>query len=312
MEIPVVSVVTNEHEDLQQWLKCVQNLRSNRVKPIACVADNASSDGTSGVLWKAIKDGVIDKENIFWLPANRGFASAQNHVFRQLGARKRYKYVATLNIDATAKADWLGRLVKVAEEAPKKCGMWGGPIRQPKPKDSRLSSAGHALRRRDGAFLDIDRDCDVKGEGESKSKGFEPFCPCFAAALWSFELLAEAGLSDNDQFLYYDDVDIAYKARILGWSAGFVADAVAWHPLPNRKFTHDRQRQYQIEGRLCMVARYFPDSERLRVYADLPQREREILDSLDSRRRVPFRDDPTREEIFSKWGDLHIPPRKRY
>lgn len=312
MEIPVVSVVTNEAEDLQRWLQCVHALHSNSVKAIACVADNGSSDGTAGVLWQAIGNGLIDKENIFWMPANRGFASAQNHVFRQLGARGLYKYVATLNIDATAKSEWLDCLVKVAEATTsEKCGMWGGPILQPTPKHNRLSSVGHALRGRDGAFLDIDWDCDVNVAPESKSTGFEPFSPCFAAALWSFELLAEAGLPDNDQFLYYDDVDMAYKARILGWSARFVADAFANHPLSNRKRTHDLQRQYQIEGRLRMVTRYFPENERIRVYAGLTRRQREILESLESRRLVPFSDDSVREQIFSKWANQHLPAHKR-
>lgn len=243
-EIPVFVVCTNEGSLLREWLNCVDYLASPTVTPVPCIADNGSSDATVGVIWDAIRTRRVKASNVLWLHSNLGFAAAQNQLIRHLGARRQHKWFATLNIDARANANWLRLLVTAArKKTDDRIGMWGGPILEPNGR--RISSAGHALRE-DGAFLDVDWKRDPAGDRFSKGSGFTPFSPCFAAALWSFSMVEEAGLPDSGQFLYYDDVELAFKARLLGWRAAFVADAVAYHPLPNSKKTVDRQRQYQL------------------------------------------------------------------
>lgn len=154
------------------------------MKPIPCVADNASSDRTPGVLWNAIDAGRLAVENVLWLHRNFGFAAAQNQLIRRLGSRNQYRWFATLNIDATADPKWLERLVDAASTAQdSRVGMWGGPILE--PGGLRMSSAGHALRS-DGAFMDVDRNREIDGRLVSNTSGFEPFGPCFAASLWCF------------------------------------------------------------------------------------------------------------------------------
>lgn len=303
MNIPIVVIATNEAEELQQWLDTVRALRVDQITPVPCVVDNGSSDGTSGVIWRAVKQGDLSEENVFWMPSNRGFASAQNHAFRRLGSRNQYRYVATLNIDAQAESTWLAKLVGDAEKSSAGVAMWGCCVLQPKPDHDRVSSAGHALRAKDGAFLDIDWNRRVGGNLFSSKPSFEPFAPCFAAALWSFDMLSSVGLSDNDQFLYYDDVDLAFKARILGWSARYVRDAIAYHPLPNSKHTHPKQRTFQIEGRLLMVSRYFPEPERSRVFSSSTLDERHILDSIDLRRKRQFGSEEERRSVFDAWAN---------
>lgn len=303
MKIPVVVVATNEAQDLQQWLDTVCALAVDQITPVPCVVDNGSSDGTSGVIWRAVKKGVLSKENVFWMPSNRGFASAQNHAFRRLGVQNEYRYVATLNIDAQAQSTWLAKLVGDAKRSSAKVGMWGSCILQPKPDDDRVSSAGHALRAEDGAFLDVDWNRRVGEDLFSNKPSFEPFSPCFAAALWSFDMLSSVGLPDNDQFLYYDDVDLAFKARIRGWSARYVRDAIAHHPLPNSKHTHPQQRRFQVEGRLLMVSRYFPEPARSRVFSSSTLDERHILDSIDLRRKMQFGSEKERRSVFDAWAN---------
>ena len=313
IKVPIVVVATNEEQLLKEWFQNVQGLERRGVEPIPCVVDNGSWDDTPGVIWDAIGQGLIARENVFWMPANRGFASAQNHAIRHLGAHNEYRYLATLNIDARADSQWLALLVEASEASgsdSKRTGMWGGCILQPDPRSDYISSAGHSLRSSDGAFLDIDWDKPLSDELFSNRSDFEPFCPCFAAALWSFEMIKRTGLPDNDQFLYYDDVELAYKARILGWSAKFVKEALAYHPRPNLKKTLDKQRELQTRGRLLTVVRYFPDYEREAIVLRLPSYQRKILETVETRNKGAFRTDAERRKVYEEWLN-RFPQRKR-
>jgi len=304
IQVPILTVTTNEDEHLKKWLKCVESLGTDTVKPLPCVADNASSDGTVGVIWEAIRSRRLSPENVLWLHSNHGFPAAQNQLIRQLGTHGQYRWFATLNIDASAKPDWLSRLVEFADKTTDKVGMWGGPIYV--PESDRISSAGHAFKG-NGKVYDIDR--NATDHLLSTGAGFEPFCPCFAASLWSFEMVKEVGLPDSGQFLYYDDVELGFKARILGWRAGFVKDAIAYHRLPNEKKTVDRQRQLQLQlrGRLLMILRYLPDAEVRALLLSLDDEERAILDTIDSRDRIPFQTNVARANVYSDWVDKLTP-----
>lgn len=300
-EVPILVVSTNEGALLEDWFNVVATLRSDTVTPIPCVADNASSDKTAGVIWNAIQTSRLASENVLWLHSNLGFAAAQNQLIRHLGSRNRYKWFATLNIDARAEPSWLRCVIGAASnELDSRVGMWGGPVLEPTGRS--ISSAGHALRD-DGAFLDVDRNRDPAGNLESNLPTFEPFCPCFAASLWAFSLVQEAGLPDSAQFLYYDDVELAYKARLLGWRAAFVRDARTYHPVPNTKKTVDRQRQLQLRGRLLILVRYFPDARARSLLLNLSNEERDLLSAVEARDKRAFADDGARIAVYNEWAN---------
>jgi GT2 family glycosyltransferase len=310
MEIPIVAVTTNEGDHLRNWLNTVSRLQvpSAEYKIIPCIVDNGSTDTTVGVIWKAIESGQVDRQNVFWLHQNIGCPAAQNFALRNLGSRSLYRYVAILNVDVLADANWLSELIIAAEEDAKisRIGMWASLILQPN-YPTRISSAGHCLRARDGVCLDIDRDMELENDNAmSKRDGFEPFAPCFAASLWSFELIREVGLPDNYQFLYYDDIDLAYKARIFEWSAKFIPSSRAFHPIPQKKTEPDRVTA-QIEGRLTMVAKYFPEAERQRILGSLTEYERDILSKIHSSRLKPFGSEDIRQGVFDCWGNRYLP-----
>jgi GT2 family glycosyltransferase len=306
IEIPVLVVSYNDSPSLKKWLRCVKTLKSETVAPIPCIVDNASSDETVGVIWRAIKSGALKEENVLWLPSNFGFAPAQNLLVRLLGARNQYKWFSTLNLDATAKPSWLGALVNEAEKPTRdRVGMWGGLILSPNGR--RVSSAGHAFRD-NGAFYDIDWNCHPRGKLFSDNETFEPFSPCFAAALWSFSMVGEVGLSDSAQFLYYDDVELAYKGRLRGWRAGFVREAVAYHPVPNTKgtFDQDRREQLRLRGRMRIILCYFPDASARSLFLRMTEKERAVVDAMQSGEKQPFGKSAEREKVYCDWKNQCI------
>ena len=61
------------------------------------------------------------------------------------------------------------------------------------------------------------------------SEPAEVFGACAGAALFRRAMLDEIGGFDSGIFLYLEDVDVAWRARMAGWRAVYVPDAVVWH-----------------------------------------------------------------------------------
>ncbi|MDD5467468.1 MAG: glycosyltransferase family 2 protein [Anaerolineales bacterium] len=57
----------------------------------------------------------------------------------------------------------------------------------------------------------------------------EVFAGCGANLLLRRELLDEAGLFDTDFFMYYEDTDLSWRVRLLGWKVMYAAKAVVRH-----------------------------------------------------------------------------------
>jgi len=57
----------------------------------------------------------------------------------------------------------------------------------------------------------------------------EVFAGCGASLLLKRELLAETGGFDDAFFMYYEDVDLCWRARLLGWKVLYAPDAIARH-----------------------------------------------------------------------------------
>ncbi|MBI1745447.1 MAG: glycosyltransferase family 2 protein [Acidobacteria bacterium] len=53
--------------------------------------------------------------------------------------------------------------------------------------------------------------------------------PCAGAALYRRALLEEVGFFDDDFFAYYEDLDLAWRARLAGWKCALAPAAVVYH-----------------------------------------------------------------------------------
>jgi len=229
--------------------------------PNASVMDNGSSDGTAGILTEARwRDLIAD---IHWLPRNYGFNAAQNIAFREIMAAGKFEFVATLNHDATAEPNWLDELYGAAQQRKnsKKVGMLSGPILDTENRNV-ISSGGHTFCGHNGKAYDIhwsdSRDsCDSLDDKDNDNV----FVPCFAAALWRVEMLREVGLPDSEQFMYYDDIELGFKARLNEWTGKFVKGAIAHHPIPTKR-AEPHLIECQLRGQVASIARYYPKPER--------------------------------------------------
>ena len=82
--------------------------------------------------------------------------------------------------------------------------------------DSLLASGG-AFKRHHGASVEMARE------------SAEVFGVCGAACLMPRRVFDELGGFDEDFFASHEDVDLSYRARLLGYRCRYVADAVVRH-----------------------------------------------------------------------------------
>lgn len=208
-------VTWNSAEIIANALESLERLE--RPPSEVIVVDNASRDGTAELVAKRFPSVTLVES-----PTNTGFCSACNEGIR----RSTSPFVLFLNPDAVATPRFVEELLPAFDDP--SVGMAGGKLLR--LDRVTLDSAGQLLGR---SRQPIDR-----GYGEVDRGLFEDatevFGICGAAALCRRDMLesiADPGgaVFDDVFFAYYEDLDVAWRARKLGWKAVYQPRAVGYH-----------------------------------------------------------------------------------
>jgi len=208
------SVVIVNWNGQQHLARCLSSLAAQTYRDFEIiVVDNGSTDGSAAFLRENYPQvRLIENEQ------NLGFAGPNNQAIRAARGR----YIVTLNNDTLPPPGWLGALVQAAEAHPE-MGAFASLVvfddRRSVIDSAGLSVtlAGMGCQRRLGQTVDQVQTPE------------EVFGACAAAALYRRELLDDVGLFDEDYFAYYEDVDLAWRARLRGWRAMLVPQALVYH-----------------------------------------------------------------------------------
>lgn len=197
------------------WLdRCLSALADERTTTTeVVVVDNASDDGSA--------DFVRDRfpwVRVIALPANVGFARGNN-----IGAADATTdHLIFLNNDTEVAPGWLSALLEPVE-ADSTVGLVTSHIVFLDRPDI-IDSAGDGYLRCGGAFK--------RGHGRPAREAGpedEVFGACGAAFLIRRELFARLHGFDERFFVVYEDVDLSYRARLLGARVMYAAGAVCRH-----------------------------------------------------------------------------------
>ena len=215
MNLPTITIIIlnwNGRQLLGDCLFAVMAQDYPRFQTI--LVDNNSSDDSVAFV-KAHFPQVDVIEN----GANLGFAAGNNVALRQLQS----EIAVLLNPDVTVSAGWLRNLVQPLLNDDR-VGITGGKLHYPGGRT--LQHAGgrlhfpQAIPTHDGI-----RELD---EGQHDQERDAEYVIGAALALRS-ELLTQIGLLDEGFFLFYEDVDLCYRARQAGFRVVYVPSAVAIH-----------------------------------------------------------------------------------
>jgi len=211
---PRVSVLIVNYNSGEYLARCLKHLRQQTLTDWeAIVLDNGSADDS--LARAECRDPRI---RIVRLGANLGFAAANNRGI----ALVRGRWVATLNPDAFPAPDWLDKLLDAAERYP--LFRFFGSTQISAERPDRLDGAGDCYH-----FLGIPWRGGYGQPVSTLPPEGEVFSPCAAAALYSTELLREAGGFDESFFCYCEDVDLAFRLRLRGERCLQVKGAVVYH-----------------------------------------------------------------------------------
>ncbi len=235
---PRVEVVVVNRNGRPHLAKCLRSLRDQEYGRFGVVVvDNDSSDGSRE---EVARD--FPEFRRIHLGRNRGFGAAVNAGFASVDA----DYYALLNSDAEAPRNWIRALV---EEAAKRrgIGMVACDIVEGGAGGGRVSS-GLTVSRDGFALLrwnDLE-DAPLLG-------------PSGAAALYAAPLIDGTGGFEENYFLYYEDADLAMRARLLGWECAHAASAPVRH-VHSASAGKDRRGKRRLlhRNRLEFIARCWP------------------------------------------------------
>lgn len=196
------------------------------------VVDNASNDESVSLVREHFPEATLLRN-----PKNQGFSRGHNQAIalaRRTGAR----YVLVMNPDIILDPGFLARLVAAADGR-LEIGSIGGKLLRATPRATEndepkktdvIDSCGLAVRR---TRRIVDR-----GSGEVDKGQYDTVSEVFgvsgALALYRLEALdaleaATGECFDEDMFAYKEDVDVAWRLRLLGWKAAYVPTALAHH-----------------------------------------------------------------------------------
>ncbi|MBL4617583.1 MAG: glycosyltransferase family 2 protein [Robiginitomaculum sp.] len=211
ISIDVIIVNYNAGEMLQRSVQCLlaQTFTNFRV----FIVDNASTDDSLSLL-------VTDDHRIelLKLTENTGFARG-NNIGATMGTAP---WIACLNPDAFAEPNWLEKLLK---------GVTSDPDYVMAGSTQICATQGHLL---DGAG-DLYSPSGFAWRGlyrhplSSLPPTGEVFGPCAAAALYRRDTFEAIGGFDESFFCYHEDVDLAFRLRLLGGKAIQVKEAIVHH-----------------------------------------------------------------------------------
>jgi len=198
--------------------ECIASVLGQTHREVEVVlVDNASTDGTAAFVsdnYPSVR--VLHNED------NDLFCKAQNRGIRETSG----DYVLVLNSDVVLDSRFVEEALKPMNARPRVGSVTGRILRK-----------GGGVIDTTGLFLGRDRKPVDRGYGEpDDGRYMEPgyvFGAGGVAPLYRRKMLEEVSLDgeyfDESYGAFYEDLDLAWRARARGWTAWYAPEAVAWH-----------------------------------------------------------------------------------
>lgn len=214
--LTILVVNWNGREELTACLRSLMDSGADAHQVL--MVDNGSVDGSSELVARE-----FPRVEVLQTGKNLGFAEGCNRGIELA----RGEWIFTLNNDATLTSGSLERLTQSISDAPAEVGMLQ-PTLLFKDRPGVVNSSGVVIFTNGNA---ADRSF-----GEPHVLGATPegiFCCTAGAGLYRRSMLDAIKLSsgwfDRTYFMYLEDVDLGWRARLAGWQALHIPTATALH-----------------------------------------------------------------------------------
>jgi len=246
----VVSIVIVNWNGRKYLAACLKSLFNQTYKDFNVIlVDNNSTDDSVNFV-----KGNFPQVKVIECRKNYGFAEGNNIGIREAMQNAETKYIMTINNDTIIDNKYLETLVSFMESSPK-AGSSVGKILMIDDK-RRIDSAGDFILRKNYKIVNRGKFEIDKGQ---YNKIEEVISTCSAGAIYRRKMLSEIKIDneyfDRDFFAYNEDVDIALRARLMGWEFFYLPTAVMYHhgaatiskiSLGYREYLSRRNRLYVV------------------------------------------------------------------
>lgn len=214
-EKPRISVVIVNYNSGHLLADCVKALAAQSVSDFeVLIVDNNSQDASLA----AVTQHGDARFRVLPLTQNLGFAGGVNYGVRHAGA----DWIATLNPDAFPEPAWLQNFLREADRHPE-IRLFGS-MQISAADEGRLDGCGDCYHATGipwrGGYGHPVSACTMQGE---------VFSPCAAAAFYKKDALLEVGGFDESFFCYCEDIDVAFRMRLLGYRCLQLTEARVRH-----------------------------------------------------------------------------------
>lgn len=227
---PVIYIGVVTYNSARVIRACLRALLSQSYQPVVIVVlDNNSSDKTCDIVRSYPRVRLVEQK------INSGFGSAHNAIISSLKMRDTDYYLA-VNPDAILSKTYCAGLVAGCQ---KHKASWGTGKLYRNTKKKILYSVGHAIFW-DGYAINIGY---IQKDSGQYDAGREVFGAPGAAVMYKGDLIRSisyrAKFFDPSFFMYYEDVDVDWRAHLAGYHCWYEPSAIAEHvggtPLPHFK-----------------------------------------------------------------------------
>jgi N-acetylglucosaminyl-diphospho-decaprenol L-rhamnosyltransferase len=220
-------------------LDALASLARQTVDHDVVVVDNASSDGTAAAVAERFPGVrlIRSEENLgFGRAVNRGVEAVDTPI------------VILVNNDVVCEPGFVERML--APFADDRVGLVAGVLLQHDAPEL-VDSAGIEL---DPTLRSWDR---LWNRPAAELANGTPLGPCGGAAAYRLGAWRDVGGFDDAFFAYWEDVDLALRLRLAGWSCAFAGDARVLHKHGQTLgAASPAQRRLEAFGRGFVLARY--------------------------------------------------------
>ena len=233
--LPRVSVIVVNTNERHYLAKCLPSLLAQEYPDYeVLVVDNASSDGSISFMAQSFPSVKLIRND-----ENLGYTGASNAGVRQATGH----YVAILNPDTQVEREWLAEIIPLLE-ADAEVGL-ATPKIVLMDDPQRINTCGNDLH-----FTGLTLCRGLGAQRDAYRKVEEVSAVSGAAFVLRRELFEALGGFDEALFLYMEDTDLSWRARLAGYRCLCVPSSVVQHDYrlrfgPQKVFYQERNR-YQM------------------------------------------------------------------
>jgi GT2 family glycosyltransferase len=252
MSHPLLSAVIINYNGKHQLESCLESLFKQTQKNLEIIyIDNNSADGSNDLI-KTKYPQILSVFN----QQNTGYAGGAN---QGIGMAKG-DYIILMNPDIIFEPDYTEKcLAKM--EADKKIASITGKIYKydfEKKQKTRVIDTVGLFCFRNRRIIDDGQGIEDKGQFDRPKEifGVSGSCPIYRkSALMDVKVFDD--FLDSDFFMYKEDVDLAWRFRLLGWKSYYLPSAAAYHGRGTgvlKRFSHIEV--YKNRGKLNKFQKY--------------------------------------------------------